>query len=106
MVETAGMVHDAPECTGIKKDGEDRQAEEEKHFDKLCRAPRCHAPTLYFVYYNFVSIHKSPKVSPAMAAGLTDKLWGWDAGAAPPVLRNRATHFTAELTATSNRAAA
>ena len=38
----------------------------------------CHALALYFVYYNFVRIHKSLKVSPAMAAGLTPKLWGWE----------------------------
>jgi hypothetical protein len=38
----------------------------------------CHALALYFVYYNFVRIHKSLKVSPAMAAGLTGKLWGWE----------------------------
>jgi len=37
-----------------------------------------HALALYFVYYNFVRIHKSLKVSPAMAAGLTDKLWNWE----------------------------
>ena len=29
---------------------------------------------LYFVYYNFCRIHKSHKVSPAMAAGVTDTL--------------------------------
>lgn len=30
---------------------------------------------LYFVFYNFTRIHKTPKVSPAMAAGITDTLW-------------------------------
>jgi hypothetical protein len=35
----------------------------------------CHALALYFVWYNFVRIHKSLKVTPAMAAGLTDRLW-------------------------------
>lgn len=35
----------------------------------------CHALALYFVWYNFVRIHKSLKVTPAMAAGLTDHLW-------------------------------
>lgn len=35
----------------------------------------CHALALYFVYYNFVKIHKSLRVSPAMAAGLSEKLW-------------------------------
>jgi hypothetical protein len=38
----------------------------------------CHALALYFVYYNFVRILKSLKVSPTMAAGLTDRLWGWE----------------------------
>jgi hypothetical protein len=28
-----------------------------------------------FAFYNFVRIHKSLKVTPAMAAGVTDKLW-------------------------------
>ena len=34
-----------------------------------------HALAIYFMFYNFVRIHKSLNVSPAMAAGLTDKLW-------------------------------
>lgn len=38
----------------------------------------CHALALYFVYYNFVRIHKALKVSPAMAAGLTDTLWNME----------------------------
>ena len=29
---------------------------------------------LYFVWYNFCRIHKSLKVTPAMAAGVTDTL--------------------------------
>jgi IS1 family transposase len=33
-----------------------------------------HALSLYFVWYNWVRIHKTLRVSPAMAAGLTDKL--------------------------------
>lgn len=33
-----------------------------------------HMVALYTVWYNFVRIHKSLKVSPAMAAGLTDRL--------------------------------
>jgi hypothetical protein len=35
----------------------------------------CHALALYFVWYNFVRTHKAHKMSPAMAAGLTDRLW-------------------------------
>jgi IS1 family transposase len=38
-------------------------------------ANHCHALALYFVWYNFVRIHKTLKVTPAMAAGVTDKLW-------------------------------
>jgi IS1 family transposase len=34
-----------------------------------------HSLALYFLYYNFVRIHKTLKMSPAMAAGVTDKLW-------------------------------
>lgn len=33
-----------------------------------------HMLSLYFVHYNFVRIHKSLRVTPAMAAGVTDKL--------------------------------
>ena len=35
----------------------------------------CHALALYFVWYNFVRIHKTLSVTPAMAAGVTDRLW-------------------------------
>ena len=34
-----------------------------------------HSLALYFLYYNFVRIHKTLKMSPAMAAGVTGKLW-------------------------------
>jgi hypothetical protein len=27
------------------------------------------------MYYNFVRIHKTPRVTPAMAAGVSSKLW-------------------------------
>lgn len=33
------------------------------------------AIALYFVFYNFCRIHKSLKVSPAMAAGVSETLW-------------------------------
>ena len=35
----------------------------------------CHSLALYFVFYNFVRIHSTLRVTPAMAAGLTDSLW-------------------------------
>lgn len=34
-----------------------------------------HALSLYFTFYNWTRIHKSLRVSPAMAAGITDHLW-------------------------------
>ena len=34
-----------------------------------------HALALYFVFYNFTRIHKTLRMSPAMAAGITDLLW-------------------------------
>ncbi len=33
------------------------------------------AVSLHFMYYNFVRIHTTLKVTPAMAAGVTDRLW-------------------------------
>jgi hypothetical protein len=39
----------------------------------------CHALALYFVFYNFVRQHKSlNKLTPAMAAGISDRLWSMD----------------------------
>jgi IS1 family transposase len=37
-----------------------------------------HMVALYTVWYNFVRQHKSLRVSPAMAAGLTDRLWSME----------------------------
>jgi hypothetical protein len=34
-----------------------------------------HSMALHFLYYNFVRIHQTLKVTPAMAAGVTDRLW-------------------------------
>jgi len=36
------------------------------------------ALSLYFVFYNFVRIHKTLKVTPAMQAGITDRLWSME----------------------------
>jgi hypothetical protein len=30
---------------------------------------------LHFMYYNFCRIHQSLRVTPAMEAGVTDRLW-------------------------------
>jgi hypothetical protein len=34
-----------------------------------------YAVALHMMYYNFVRIHKTLRVSPAMAAGVSDRLW-------------------------------
>lgn len=34
-----------------------------------------HALALNFMHYNFCRIHKTLRVTPAMAAGVTGKLW-------------------------------
>jgi len=47
-------------------------------FSKKVEA-HCNALALYFVFYNFVRQHKSlGKLSPAMAAGVSDRLWSMD----------------------------
>jgi hypothetical protein len=33
------------------------------------------AISLHFMYYNFVRIHQTLRVTPAMAAGVTDRMW-------------------------------
>jgi hypothetical protein len=38
----------------------------------------CNALALYFVFYNFVRIHKTLRMTPAMAAGVSDRLWSMD----------------------------
>jgi IS1 family transposase len=37
-----------------------------------------YALAIYFMHYNFARIHSSLRVSPAMAAGVSDKLWSLD----------------------------
>ena len=34
-----------------------------------------HHVAIYFTYYNFVRIHQTLRTSPAMAAGVVDRLW-------------------------------
>jgi hypothetical protein len=34
-----------------------------------------HAVALFAMYYNFVKLHKAHRLTPAMAAGVTDRLW-------------------------------
>jgi IS1 family transposase len=37
-----------------------------------------HMVALYSVWYNFVRVHKTLRVAPAMAAGVTDRLWSME----------------------------
>jgi hypothetical protein len=34
-----------------------------------------HAMALHFLYYNFVRVHQTLKTTPAMAAGVSKRLW-------------------------------
>jgi hypothetical protein len=34
-----------------------------------------HMMAIYFMHYNFVRIHQTLRVTPAMAAGVTKRLW-------------------------------
>jgi hypothetical protein len=34
-----------------------------------------HAAALHFMYYNFCRIHQTLRITPAIAAGVTDHLW-------------------------------
>jgi hypothetical protein len=51
-----------------------------RRFTRLTNAfsKKLDALSLYFVFYNFVRMHKTLRMSPAMAAGLTNKLWSME----------------------------
>jgi IS1 family transposase len=87
------------ECTGIRKrrvEGNPDEAHvstshvermnlsirmQNRRFTRLTNAfskkldNHIYALALYFAFYNFCRIHKSLRMSPAMAAGVTDRLW-------------------------------
>ena len=88
------------ECTGIRKTAIEGAPDEKhvstsyverqnltmrmqmKRFTRLSNAfskkfeNHAHMVALYTVWYNFVKLHKKHRMSPAMAAGITDRLWG------------------------------
>lgn len=37
-----------------------------------------HALALYFMFYNFVRQHKTLRMTPAMAAGVSEKVWSME----------------------------
>jgi IS1 family transposase len=91
-----------PVCTGVIKttiEGEPDQAHvstsyversnlsirmQNRRFTRLTNAfskkldNHIHALALYFAFYNFVRIHKTLKVTPAMAAGVSATLWSME----------------------------
>jgi hypothetical protein len=44
-------------------------------YTPLTDAPLRAAVALHFAHYNFVRIHGKLRMTPAMAAGVTDRLW-------------------------------
>ncbi len=72
------------ECTGIRKtriEGHNlNRRMQMRRFTRLTTGyskkieNHCHSLALYFVWYNWIRTHKAHRVTPAMAAGLTDKL--------------------------------
>jgi hypothetical protein len=40
--------------------------------------PACHALAIYFMHYDYVRIHQTLRVTPAMAAGVSTTLWSMD----------------------------
>ncbi len=37
-----------------------------------------HAVSLHYMHYNYVRLHQAHRLTPAMAAGVTDRLWEID----------------------------
>lgn len=90
------------ECTGIKKVSVEGKPDEKhvstsyverqnlsmrmhmRRFTRLTNAflkkveSHTDMVALYTVFYNFLRIHKTLKVTPAMAAGVTDRLWSME----------------------------
>ncbi|MCK0148554.1 IS1 family transposase [Marivita sp. S6314] len=97
--KTAARKYSPAECTGIKKrtvEGnpdkalistsyvERQNLTMRMHMRRFTRLTNgfskkvenhMHAVALHFMYYNFVKVHQTLKVTPAMEAGLTDRLW-------------------------------
>lgn len=115
---TAEVRYSPMECTGIRKRTVEGRPDakhintshvermnlsirmQNRRFTRLTNAfskkldNHIHALALYFAFYNFCRIHKSLRMSPAMAAGITDRLWSLedivakiDAMAPPPAKR-------------------
>ena len=97
--ETKGHRYSPADCTGVKKEIISGRPNKElistsyierqnltmrmsmRRFTRLTNGfskkieNHSHAIALHFMYYNFVRIHKTLRVTPAMEAGLTKRLW-------------------------------
>jgi len=97
--KTAARKYSSAECTSIKKrtveGNPDKKLISTSHVERQNLTTRMHmrrftrltngfskkvenhmhAVALHFMYYNFVKVHQTLKVTPAMEAGLTDRLW-------------------------------
>jgi len=97
--KSAEVRYSPAECTGIRKRRVEGNPDEAhvstsfverqnltmrmhmRRFTRLTNAfskkveNHAHAVALHMMYYNFVRIHKTLRVTPAMAAGVTDRLW-------------------------------
>ena len=63
-----------------------------------------HMVALYTVWYNFVKLHKAHRMTPAMAAGVSDRLWSMEdiaalVEAAVPKPGSRGSYKKREFTA-------
>lgn len=80
-----GVVSDDPDANKISTSYVERQNLTMRmgmhHFTRLTNAfskkaeNHAHAVALHFMYYNFARIHKTLRVTPAMEAGITDRVW-------------------------------
>ncbi|MDX2257467.1 MAG: IS1 family transposase [Hyphomicrobiaceae bacterium] len=100
--ESAKGRYSPAECTGIKKTRIEGEPDEKhvstsydersnltmrmhnRRFTRLTNAfskkfeSHVHMVALYTVFYNFTRIHKTLRVTPAIAAGLTDRVWSME----------------------------
>jgi IS1 family transposase len=97
--KSAEVRYSPAECTGIRKRAVEGKPDDAhvstsyverqnltmrmhmRRFTRLTNAfskkveNHAHAVALHMMYYNFVRMHKTLRMTPAMAAGVTDRLW-------------------------------